>query len=132
VPNGGTCQPDSYGIYASQVGYITGLGDAPLPAPPQTKHGIGSSGDNGTVTQGGESGVCTIGTIETITAFYDQQLPALGWQYSTPPSAIDACFHATRPAQAWWHGFDTFSWALNGDAGGGSIFWSYTYCSAHA
>ncbi len=125
----GACQPDSYGIYADQTGYVANLSDAPLPAPPQTKHGIGSSGVNASVAQGGESGVCTIGTFASVTAFYTQRLTSLGWQYSAPPAAIAACFHGTVPAQAWWKGSTTFSWYDGGGAGDGSIFWSYTYCS---
>lgn len=72
---GSTCQPDPYGIYSGS-GYVTQLTDAPLPAPPETKHGIGSSGTNSGVTQGGKSGVCTIGTNASIAAFYSAQLPS--------------------------------------------------------
>lgn len=124
-----TCQPDDYGIYADQAGFLTNLSSAPLPAPPQTKHGIGSTGVNGSVTQGGESGMCTIGAFASVSAFYTQRLPSLGWQYSAPPSALAACFHPSAPAEVWWKGSDTFSWYDQGNAGGGSIFWSYTYCS---
>lgn len=125
-----SCQPDTYGVYASQSGYVATLTDAPLPAPAQTKHGIGSGGANAVVTQAGESGMCTIGTFAAVTAFYTQRLPALGWRYSAPPPALDACFHTGVPTHAWWKGSDTFSWYDDGDAGGGSIFWSYTYCTA--
>lgn len=125
------CQPDPDGIYAEQAGYVTTLTDAPLPAPPKTKHGIGSGGDDGGVLQGGESGLCTIGTFASITAFLTQHLQSLGWQYSKPPTALSACFHYPVPDQAWWKGSDTFAWYDGGDAGHGSIFWSYTYCSVH-
>lgn len=129
APTSSTCQPDDYGIYADQTGFSTNLTDAPLPAPPKTKHGLGSAGANAGVIQGGESGVCTIGTFASVTTFYSQRLPSLGWQYSAPPTALDVCFHGSVPAQAWWKGSNTFSWYDGGNAGGGSIFWSYTYCS---
>lgn len=128
----GPCQPDTYGIYAEQTGFVTDLAVAPLPAPPLTKHGIGSTGNNASVTQGGESGVCTIGTFDAVTAFYSEHLPALGWRYSAPPSILSVCFHSAVPAQVWWKESDTFSWFDGGDAGGGAIFWSYSYCSVHS
>lgn len=131
APAGSTCQPDDYSIYASQNGFVTNLGNAPLPAPPQTKHGIGSGGDNGSVIQAGESGMCTIGTFASVTDFYTQHLSSLGWQYSAPPVALAACFHDPIPAKVWWKGSDTFAWYDSGNAGGGSIFWSYTYCTTH-
>lgn len=131
VASDGTCQPDPYGIYADQTTFVTGL-NAPPPAPPKTKHGIGSAGNNGNVTEGGESGVCTIGTFATVTQFYTTQLPSLGWQYSAPPTTLDPCFHGTVPSRVWWKGTGTFSWYDGGNAGGGSTFWSYTYCSVHA
>jgi hypothetical protein len=67
-----------------------------------------------------------------VTAFYTQQLPALGWQYAALPTALDACFHGTLPVQAWWKGSDTFSWYDGGHASGGSIFWNYTSFEAHS
>lgn len=128
VSTGGVCQPDTYGIYADQVSFETNLGEAPLPAPPKTKHGIGSGGSNAGITQAGESGVCTIGAFTSVSTFYTQRLPSLGWQYSAPPTALDACFHGTVPAPVWWKGSATFAWYDGGDAGDGSVFWSYTYC----
>ncbi|HEX9037413.1 MAG TPA: hypothetical protein VF808_10530 [Ktedonobacterales bacterium] len=130
-PTATTCQPDPYGIYSEQTSYVASLTDAPFAAPPKTKHGIGSSGNNGTVSEGGESGVCTIGSFTTITTFYDHLLTGQGWQFSAPPSTIAACFHGSTPAKAWWKGLDTFAWYDSGSAGGGSVFWSYTYCAAH-
>lgn len=131
-PTGSTCQPDIDAIYSSQAGFVATLTDAPLPAPPQTKHGIGSAGVNANVLQGGESGVCTIGTFASVTSFYTQRLTALGWHYSAPPTTLGACFHGSVPARAWWKGSSAFAWYDNGSAGGGSIFWSYTYCSTQA
>ena len=128
VSTSGVCQPDTDGIYADQVSFETNLGEAPLPAPPKTKHGIGSGGSNAGIMQAGESGVCTIGAFTSVTTFYMQRLPSLGWQYSAPPTALDACFHGAVPARAWWKGSATFSWYDSGDAGNGSVFWSYTYC----
>lgn len=124
----GVCQPDPFGIYADQTTFVTTLDEAPLPAPPQTKHGIGSAGANASVMQGGESGVCTIGTFVSVTDFYAQRLAALGWRYAALPPAFAVCYHSALPARAWWKGSETFAWYDNGDAGGGSIFWSYTYC----
>jgi hypothetical protein len=87
---------------------------------------------NGNLTQGGESGVCTIGTLASLTNFYTSLLPTQGWHYSAPPAVLTPCFHPTVPAQAWWIGSSTpsatFSWANGGNAGSGSIFWSYGYC----
>lgn len=128
----GGCQPDPYSIYAEQTGFVASLTDAPLPAPPQTKHGIGSSGVNGSVSQGGESGMCTIGAFASVTAFYTEHLPSLGWQFSAPPASISACFHDAAPAKVWWKGSATFAWYDGGAAGAGSTFWSYTYCAAQS
>lgn len=130
-PTATTCQPDTYGIYSDQTAFVSSLTDAPLSAPPQTKHGIGSSGNNGSVTSGGESGVCTIGTFATVTSFYTHLLPTLGWQFSAPPTTIAACLHGATPSKVWWKGSNFFDWYDDGNAGGGSIFWSYTYCSVH-
>lgn len=125
-----TCQPDPFGIYSEQAGaYETTLNSVPLPAPPQTLHGIGSTGVNANVSQGGESGVCTVGTFEQINSFYAQQLPMLGWSYSAPPAALAPCFHSGVPQKAWWKGSNTFAWYFQSDAGGGSIFWSVSYCT---
>lgn len=131
-PTSSTCQPDLDGIYSDQIGFVASLTDAPLPAPPKTKHGIGSAGVNANLLQGGESGVCTIGTFASVTTFYTQQLTALGWQYSAPPATLDVCFQGSIPAKVWWKGPATFAWYDNGSAGGGSIFWSYSYCSTQA
>jgi hypothetical protein len=131
-PTATTCQPDPYGFYSSQTSFVTSLTDAPFAAPPRTKHGLGSAGNNGTVTEGGESGVCTIGSFTTVTAFYTGLLPALGWQFSAPPAAITACLHGATPSKVWWKGSNYFAWYPGVAAGGGSIFWSYTYCSVHS
>ncbi len=128
-----TCQPDPFGIYSDQAGaYETTLGNVPLPAPPQTLHGIGSAGANAGVSQRGESGVCTVGTFEQINSFYAQQLPALGWGYSAPPAALAPCFRSGAPQKAWWKGASTFAWYFQSDAGGGSIFWSVSYCTVQS
>lgn len=128
-----TCQPDPFGIYSDQAGaYETMLNNIPLPAPPRTLHGIGSTGVSGSVSQGGESGVCTVGTFEQINSFYAQQLPALGWNYSAPPAALTPCFHSGVPQKAWWKGSNTFTWYFQSDAGGGSIFWSVSYCTVQS
>jgi hypothetical protein len=29
----------------------------------------------------------------------------------------------------WWNGNGLFSWTVSGDAGGGSVFWSYSFCT---
>lgn len=132
APAATTCQPDAYDIYASQTSFVTTLTDAPFAAPPQTKHGIGSTGINGTVSQGGESGVCTLGSFATVSAFYSHLLQTQGWQYSAPPPTLGPCFQGSTPAKAWWKANDTFAWYDSGSAGGGSVFWSYTYCSVHS
>lgn len=132
APTNGPCQTDPYGFYTDQTGFVTSLNAAPLPAPPKTKHGLGSTGVEGGVSQGGESGMCTIGTFASVSAFYNQHLPALGWQYSAPPAALAVCFHNGVPTQAWWKGSTTFTWYDSGDAGAGSIFWSYSYCSVQS
>jgi hypothetical protein len=76
--------------------------------------------------------MCTVGTMATVNDFYNSHLPSLGWRYSAPPANLDPCFHGNVPAKAWWKGKDTFAWYDGGDAGGGSVFWSYTYCSVNA
>jgi hypothetical protein len=132
-PTATTCLPDAYGLYASQTTYITSLDAFYLPAPPKTKHGIGSTGTNSYGTMGGASGLCTIGTQASINAFYDAQLPALGWSHSTPPSAVtQKCSASGAPwtGVQWWKDNNLFSWGGDGDAGGGSVFWSYNFCMA--
>lgn len=128
-----TCQPDTYGLYAQQAGYDTNIDVAGLPAPPQTKHGIGSSGVANGVSRGGFTGMCTIGTADSINAFYTARLPALGWTFGTPPAALTtAC---TSGGLAFWSGNQwftnqtLFSWDIEGPAGAGSTFWGYTSCA---
>jgi hypothetical protein len=128
-----TCLPDAYGLYSSQTTYITSIDAFNLPAPPKTKHGIGSTGTNSYGTLGGASGLCTIGTQASIDAFYDAQLPSLGWSHSTPPSAVtQKCSASGAPWSGvqWWKDNGLFSWGGDGDAGGGSVFWSYNFCMA--
>jgi hypothetical protein len=132
-PTATTCLPDDFGIYSSQTTYITTLDVFSLPAPPKTKHGIGSAGTNSYGTLGGASGLCTIGTQASIDAFYDAQLPALGWRYSTPPAMVtQKCTAGGAPWTGvhWWKGNDLFSWVGAGNARGGSVFWSYSFCMA--
>jgi hypothetical protein len=77
--------------------------------------------------------MCTIGTQASIDAFYDMQLPALGWSHSTPPPMVtQKCSANGAPwtGVQWWKGNGLFSWAGAGDAGGGSVFWNYTFCLA--
>ncbi len=131
----GPCQPDTTGLYAAQTSFVATLPDAPLPAPPQTKHGVASSTTLAHATLRSESGMCTIGTFASVTAFYSQQLPALGWQYSAPPAALYACYPDAGPPELWWKGSNVFSWFQgayeSGDAGG-STFWTYDYCSVQS
>jgi hypothetical protein len=132
-PTATTCLPDDFGLYASQTTYTTSLDAFNLPAPPETKHGIGSTGTNSYGTMGGESGMCTIGTQASIDAFYDGQLPTLGWSHSTPPASVTQnCSANGAPwtGVQWWKANDLFSWVGAGDAGGGSVFWSYNFCMA--
>lgn len=130
---GSTCQPDDYGIYAQQPGYIANIDVAGLPAPPQTKHGIGSSGVSNGVSRGGFSGMCSIGTPDSINAFYTAQLPTLGWTFGTPPTTLTtACTSgglALWNGQHWWKGQTLFAWDIEGPAGEGSTFWGYSSCS---
>lgn len=127
-----TCQPDDYSLYANQTTFITIL-VAGIPAPPQTKSGIGSSGTNTKFTSGGEVGICTIGTSASITAFFAAHLPALGWSNTAPPAAVVATCSSNGEGWSnvqWWKSHTLFSWSAGNNAGGGSIFWSYTFCQA--
>jgi hypothetical protein len=128
-----TCLPDDYGLYADQTAYDTAIDVPNVPAPPQTKHGIGDSGTNAYGTFGGDSGMCTIGTAASINAFYTAQLPALGWSHSLPPAAVtQKCTGGGAPwgGVQWWKDKLLFSWSVAGDAGGGSVFWGYSFCQA--
>jgi hypothetical protein len=129
-PGETTCLPDPYQIYWSQNTFITQI-DLGLPAPPNTKHGIGSSGVNPSgVLMGGTSGNCTIGTVEGLTSFFQSHLSGLGWSMTTPPSALlNACQNLQgSSSNRWWKGKEMFGWAAGGDAGGGSFFWGTGLC----
>lgn len=126
------CQPDAGGVYAAQTGFVATLPHTPLPAPPQTKQGVASLTQLAHATLQGDTGMCTIGTFASVTAFYTQQLPALGWKYATPPAALYACFPDAGPPIFWWKGANEFAWYEGADAGAGSVFWSYTYCTVQS
>jgi hypothetical protein len=128
-----TCLPDDYGLYAAQTTYFSALDAFNLPAPPQTKHGIGDSGTNANGTFGGDPGMCTVGTAASINAFYSAHLPALGWSHSLPPVAVtQKCTAGGAPwgGVQWWKGNGLFAWQISGSAAGGSVFWSYSFCQA--
>jgi hypothetical protein len=120
-----SCQPDSYGIYASRP-YDTALPNSPgVPAPPLTKDGLGSAGTSGSVTQGGYAGMCSAGSASSINAFFAAELPPLGWSKSTPPSFFSACHMS---GTLYWKDRDMFQWSTNGSAGASGTFWSFTDC----
>ncbi len=119
------CTPDSAGIYATRS-YDTTLTSSPgFPAPPLTKDGIGSFGDDGTKSQGGISGMCSAGSGVSINDFFNTELPHLGWHHSTPPSSFAPC--GGSGAQ-WWKGKDIFSWNIEGSAGASGTFWGWGTC----
>jgi hypothetical protein len=120
------CTPDSIGIYATRT-YDATLSSSPgIAAPPLTKTGIGSFGDNGTKSQGGVSGMCSAGSGSTINSFYNTELPSHGWHHSTPPSSLTGpC--GTSGTQ-WWKGNIIFSWNIEGSAGASGTFWGWGLC----
>ena len=126
-----TCVPDVAGVYADP--YVTTLPNFDLPAPPLTKHGIGSAGTVGNLTTGGTAGMCSAGTAATLDAFYTTTLTARGWSHSAPAATLTtACTAGGASIWAgtqWWHDTSMFAWQSTGSAGTSGIFWSYSFCT---
>jgi hypothetical protein len=77
--------------------------------------------------------MCTVGSAASINAFYSAQLPALGWSRSQPSAVVtQKCTAGGAPwgGVQWWKGNELFAWQVSGSAGGGAVFWGYSFCQA--
>lgn len=121
-----TCQPDPGGIFAAQPSFATLPAQGPIPSLPLTKRGNGGSRyGNGVVTNA--QSLCSLTTGPALDTYLTGQLPRLGWQYGPPAGDLAGACGLT--GSQWWQGTSIFQWSDQGDAGGGSFFWSYTLCA---